>query len=257
MIPAVPVAAPEISVRLTATILVTQFTCPFLRHVLYGVKQPLPFMGTRRRFGNLVHAAIAEYERHGRSLDHALRVVDEQAAGLTAEDLDEARSILTWRHERRRDDGRKAFLIEGPLRTAIGEHRLDVRMDRLDVGDGGRVLVEYKGGKRVDLDLVRVQLAVLAYAVERVLGEAPVSWEVEVLRARKVVEVPAETDAVALREFTGGLAESVARGDKEPQPYDPAFCRRCPARSYCPRATPNPKPLAARSDAREVQLALF
>ena len=40
--------------RFTATQLVTQFTCPFLRYVSYEVKEPLPYMGRRRKFGTSI-----------------------------------------------------------------------------------------------------------------------------------------------------------------------------------------------------------
>ena len=46
--------------RTTATQLVTQFTCPFLRYVSYEMKEPLPVWGTRRRFGNVIHALVRD-----------------------------------------------------------------------------------------------------------------------------------------------------------------------------------------------------
>ena len=99
--------------KTTATQLVTYWTCPFLWHVSYEIKEPLPVWGTRRRFGNVIHAAIAEYERHGRSLERALLLLEEQQTGLTAEDLEEARSILLWRHGRAQGREGRPVLIEG------------------------------------------------------------------------------------------------------------------------------------------------
>jgi RecB family exonuclease len=221
------------------------------------MKEPLPVWGTRRRFGNVIHAAIAEYERRGRSLERALLLLEEQRTGLTSEDLEEARSILVWRHERAQGREGRPVLIEGSLRAQLGGHRLEVRMDRLDGVGGDYLLAEYKGGKAVDLELVRVQLMILGYAILDVFGRAPNRWEVELLRARKVVNLPAEIDPSKLREFTGSLIKGIREGDRDPRPYDPAFCKRCPARSHCPRATPNPKPFSRKAAAQNPQLSLF
>jgi hypothetical protein len=243
--------------RVTATQLVTQFTCPFLRFVSYEIKEPLPVWGTRRRFGNVIHAAIAEYERGGRSLERALLLLEEQRAGLTGPDLEEAQSILHWRHERAEGREGRPMLIEGSLRAQLGGHRLEVRMDRLDGVGGDYLLAEVKGGKAVDLVLVRVQLRILATAILDVFGKPPGRWEIELLRARKVLGVPAEMGAGKLREFTLGLIRGIQEGDREPRPYDPAFCKRCPARTFCPRATPRPLPFTRRSPAENPQLRLF
>jgi hypothetical protein len=236
--------------RVTATQLVTYWTCPFLWHVSYEVKEPLPVWGTRRRFGNVIHAAIAEYERRGRSLERAFLILEDQRAGLSAEDLEEARSILTWRHERALGREGRPMLIEGGLRAYLSGHRLDVRIDRLDSVGSEYLLAEYKGGKAVDLELVRVQLLILSTAVWDVFGRAPSSWEVELLRARKVVSLPAEVDPGTLKEFTRGLIQSIEKGDRDPRPYDPNFCRRCPAKLYCPRWSASPKPFSKTPGAK-------
>jgi hypothetical protein len=229
--------------KTTATELATYWACPFLHYVACQRKEPLPFGAAGRRFGNVLHAAIAEYERGGRSLDRAFRILQDRGAGLSGDDAEEARAILRWRHERAPGREGRPWLIEGSLRASLGEHRLHVRVDRLDRLDGGMLLAEYKGGKTVDLDLVRVQLSLLAAAALEVLGGAPKHWELELLRTRTTVRLPAETDPQRLRRFATGLIDGIAAGDREPRPFDPDFCRRCPARAYCPRATPRPKAL--------------
>jgi hypothetical protein len=245
-------------VSLTATQLVTYRTCPFLWHVSYEVKQPLPVWGTRRRFGNLIHAAIAEYERGGRSLERSLRLLEDRRAGLSEEDQGEARSILAWRHGRAPEREGRPLLVEGSLRAYLDGRRLEVRMDRLDAVGGGYLLAEYKGGAVVDLELVRTQLLVLSYAILDVFGRAPRRWEVELLRSRKVLELPAEEKPGALRAFTKDLMDGIREGTREPRPYDPAFCGRCPARKHCPRVSPHPRPLTRSSEKRaEAQLHLF
>jgi hypothetical protein len=243
--------------KTTATQLVTYWTCPFLWHVSYEAKEPLPVWGTRRRFGNVIHAAIAEYERRGRSLEKAIHLLEEQGAGLSTQDLQEARDILTWRHERAGNREGRPVLVEGALRAYLGEHRLEVRMDRLDGVGSDYLLAEYKGGKSVDLELVRTQLLILSTAIQDVFGRPPSRWEVELLRARKVVDLPAERDLRTLRGFTGGLIERILEGDREPRPYAEAFCKRCPARAFCPRWTPSPKPLSRPPQPAEHQRTLF
>jgi len=244
--------------RVTATQLVTFWTCPFLWHVSYEVKEPLPVWGTRRRFGNVIHAAIAEYERRARSLECAFQLLEDQRAGLTLQDLEDARSILAWRHERAPGREGRPMLIEGGLRAFQSGHRLDVRMDRLDSVGAGYLLAEYKGGRVVDLELVRVQMMILSYAVLDVFSRAPSRWEVELLRARKVLSLPAEVDSGKLTDFTKRLIQGVLEGDREPRPYDRAFCKQCPARSFCPNGTANPKPLTRIQESRLVnQLELF
>jgi hypothetical protein len=243
--------------RTTATQLVTYFTCPFLWYVSYEIKEPLPVWGTRRRFGNVIHAAIAEYERRGRSLERALLLLEEQQGGLSRQDLEEARSILVWRHERTREREGRPFLIEGALSTSIAGYRLQVRMDRLDRVGEEYLLAEYKTGGEVDLRIVIVQLSILAYAVWSALGRAPARWQLELLRSRKVFEVDPVTDPELLTRLTADLLRSIARGHHEPRPYDRGFCRKCPAREHCPRWTPNPKPLRHHVREKETQLHLF
>ena len=80
----------------------------------------------------------------------------------------------------------------------------------------------------------------------------------ELLGARRIVTIPAERDLEALARHASALAAAVARDDRDPRPSDPAFCRRCPARRYCPRATPDPLPLAAAPPrTAPAQLQLF
>ena len=244
--------------RVTATQLVTYWTCPFLWYVSYQRKEPLPVWGTRRRFGNVIHAAIAEYERRGRSLERALLALEVHRAGLTPKDLEEAKSILIWRHERSWEREGRLVLVEGSLRAHLDGHRLDVRMDRLDGRGGEFLLAEYKGGKTVDIRLVRTQLAIIAYAILDVFGRAPARWELELLRTRQVLEIPAETHPEALRRLPGRLIQGILEGDRDPNPYDPHFCSRCPAKAYCPRQTPSPKPFSRTAASQEQQqLTLF
>jgi RecB family exonuclease len=243
--------------RVTATQLVTYWICPFLWHVSYEVKEPLPVWGTRRRFGNVIHAAIAEYERHGRSLERAILILEKEQAGLSHQDLVEARSILAWRHGRPRPREAHPFLVEGPLSASIAGHRLAVRMDRLDRVGEGYLLAEVKAGREVDLRLVTVQLSILAYAVWSVLGQAPIRWQLELLRSRNVLEVEPVTDPGRLTRLTADLVRSVARADHEPKPYDETFCRKCPARRHCPRWTPHPKPFTPLRRESPPQLQLI
>lgn len=243
--------------KFTATQLVTYWTCPFLRYVSYEVKEPLPVWGTRRRFGNVIHAAIAEYEKTGRRLESALATLEEKREGLKTEDLDEARSILAWRHERASERAGRPLLVEGGLRSYFGSHRIEVRMDRLDASGPDYLLAEYKSGKAVDLDLVRVQLMILSFAILDVFGSPPERWEVELLRARRVLELPPERDREALRRFVSDQVRGILEGDREPRPYNPQFCRRCPARAYCPRATSSPRAFSRRTSAQSPQLTLF
>jgi len=242
--------------KLTASVLVAQFTCGFLRHVRYAVRLPLPFGARRRRLGAVLHAAIAFYEKSGRRLAPALDAL--ATFVLPAADLEEARAVLAWRQARDRDPDRRPFLIEGALRAPLGAHWLDVRMDRLDRREGELLLAEYKTGRLVDPGPLRAQLQILAYAIGRALGKTPAEWEVELLGDRRIVRFDAERDLAALERFATGLADAVERDDREPRPFDPGFCRRCPARRHCPRAVPDPIPLAEPAPPREsAQRTLF
>lgn len=230
------------AVRITATKLVTFSQCPFLYRVLYEVREPLPVLGTRRRFGNAVHAAIAAYEKTGRSLARAIETLGERGRGLSSADLEEAKSILEWRHGRAKEKEGRPVLVEGSLQASLAGHRLQVRMDRLDAVGADLLLAEYKAGRVVDLEVVRTQLMILAYAIHDVFKRTPSRWEVEVLSARKVIPVPAVTDPQDLRSFAVTLAKRLSSGDRQPKPYDPRFCRRCPAREYCPLQRREPRP---------------
>jgi hypothetical protein len=242
--------------KLTASILVAQSRCGFLRHAQYRARAPLPFAAARRRFGSVLHVAIAVYEKSGRRLEAALAALSTFV--LPDAELDEARRILAWRHERPRERSRRPFLIEGALHAPIDGHRLDVRMDRLDRREGDFVLSEYKTGAAEEPGPLRAQMTVLSYAIARALGRAPAEWEVELLRERRVLRIPAERDPAELERAVARLAGAVARDEREPEPSDPEFCRRCPARRHCPRVTPRPEPLPAVLPAEEsAQRTLF
>lgn len=243
--------------KATATELVTYWTCPFLWHVTFRVKEPLPYWGARRRFGNVIHAAIAEYERRGRRLEPALRFLEARGSGLPRTDLEEANQILLWRHERIPRPTSRPLLVEGSLRAHWGEHRLLVRVDRLDRLGEGLLLAEYKGGKAVDLELARTQLRILSAAVLDVFGRPPDRWELELLRSRELLKLPAERDPAQLRHFSGRLISRILEGDREPEPYEASFCRRCPARAWCPRVTARPRPLRPLAMAESPQGLLF
>jgi hypothetical protein len=245
-------------VKVTATQLVTYWTCPFLWHASSQAGASLPAPGARRRFGTLVHAAIAEYERGRGALDRALEFLEERRAALSPREYAEARAVLLWRDEAARGRAGRPVLVEGELRAFLDGHRLTVRVDRLDREGDDLLLAEVKGGRSVDLRLVRVQLAVLAFAVLDVFGRAPRRWNVELLLARGVVEVPAETDPTELRRLPTRLLQGMLGGDREPRPYDPGFCARCPARSFCPRGSASPEPLPPRGAGEPApQLPLF
>ena len=243
--------------KTTATRLVTFSQCPFLYRVLYEVKEPLPVLGTRRRFGNVIHAAIASYEKSGRNLARARETLEERSSGLNRKELDEAIAILEWRHERVRGRGGRPVLVEGSLRASVAGHRLEVRMDRLDASGEDLLLAEYKAGRVVDLDVVRVQLTLLSYAVLDVFRRAPTHWEIELLAARRVLELPAVTSPEELERFTRGLIERVESGDRSPKPYDPRFCRKCPARSYCPLQQAEPRPFSRSTERTDPSGLLF
>ncbi|MBI2933125.1 MAG: PD-(D/E)XK nuclease family protein [Planctomycetes bacterium] len=230
--------------RFTATMLVTQRLCPYLRFALYEMREPLPTSARRRRFGNLLHAAIAAYEQAGRSLEQAIETLARGAAELPPEDAREAEEILRWRHSIRRDAPGRSLMNEGPLRTSVAGRRLDARVDRFDAMGGMRLLAEYKTGLRAPSDLLSTQFTVLAYAAWRVFGQAPGVWEAEFLRARQVVRVPAESDPRVLERRVTELATSIVAGDRQPRPHQVSQCPRCPARAFCPRVTRMPRPFS-------------
>lgn len=242
--------------KTTATKLVTFVRCPFLFRVLYEVREPLPVLGTRRLFGNVIHSAIAAYEQR-RSLNQALEVLDHRGKGLSGKDLAEARSILEWRHVRAASREGKPVLVEGSLRASASGHRLEVRMDRLDATREGFLLAEYKGGSTVDIDLVRVQLMILSYAIYDVFGRVPRRWELELLRQRRVLSLDPDTSALSLEAFTSDLVARVSQPAREPDPHDPKFCARCPAHPYCPRHHRTPKEFSRNHVDCGQQLFLF
>src|ERR1051325_9796747 len=162
--------------KLTASLLVAQSRCGFLRHVQYGLRLPLPLFAPRRRFGSVLHVAIALYEKSGRRLEAALGALSTFV--LPEAELDEARRVLAWRHRLARDPARRPFLIEGALHAAVDGQRLDVRMDRLDRREGDFVLTELKAGRRVDPEPLRTQMRILSFAIGRALGKTPSEWEV-------------------------------------------------------------------------------
>ena len=62
---------------------------------------------------------------------------------------------------------------------------------------------------------------------------------------------------VAPMEDTPGFKAGILSGDREPRPYDVAFCRKCPARAFCPVFSRTPKPFSRQPVTVETERLLF
>jgi len=148
----------------------------------------------------------------------------------------------------------QAIAVELGLEADVGHLRLRGIIDRLDLTDGGDlVVVDYKTGKAPSARFEQAKLTgvhIYALLCERVLGRAPVEVRLLHLRDPLVISaVPSEQTIRGQSRRTVAVSQAIdqacARGEFRPRASP--LCRYCNFQSMCPVYGGEPPPAAGVS----------
>jgi len=179
-------------VKLSATRLKTLLTCPRQFRYLYVDEIPAVFTGPLA-FGQVIHEVIHRLQVHSVETGDVLDVeyAFQQFASLWQEVLQRDRplfkngatevqqyrnlaDVMLKGYVERHKDATPPLVVEYPFTLPWGEHVIEGIVDRLDEGESGLIIVDFKTGKRKpspkDLQ-TDLQLTIYAYAVEQLFDQ--------------------------------------------------------------------------------------
>jgi putative RecB family exonuclease len=239
----------RVPVRLSFTKLDLYEFCPFAYQYRYVERIPVPF-AARLVVGAIVHAVLKSFfERlrdglragsaelralHAAYWDNAPRLTPE-----THPDIWQAgRDLLEGFWTANCDDLGRPVLLEARFRTrfdAADAHTVEGVIDRVDAGDEGTEIIDYKSGAAPTqlTQRHRTQLHTYALAVEREFGLRPQRLTAYFLRDNRAISIPPD-DAFATRV---AARFRQAAGRIEAEVYDPTpgpHCAHCDYKDRCP-----------------------
>lgn len=243
--------------RFTATKLADYHRCGFLFRALHVHRIPTGFVAARRR-GITVHAishvADSYATRAGKQAasESLLRLMS------SVKERERARELLLAYEELR--SAEPQLLIEKTIDARVAGQIVRVRPDRVERFDvDGLAVIDIKTGIWIDEDHERTKMRAASVALDQRFDRRVEAWFILDLANRRRVDIgpaepPRECGLMLARLVRGIEAQRLA-------PRPGTYCRRCPARAYCPEATPRPRslPPASSGGARPavVQATLF
>lgn len=230
-------------------------TCPLKYRYIHVLRVPIrlhPIV----ILGNAVHQAIQAYHLakvQGRTppfadLDvvfrHAWRSEGFLSARHEQEMLDHGAAALGAFYAFEEAAGARPSFIEKFFAFAEGDAKVIGYWDRVDRGEGGATIIDYKTSDVGEDAAERrtgesLQLAIYALGYERMFGERPHEMQLRFLTPEVVVGRAAPTDRTieraltAIRDATAGIRE----GNFAAKPSF-ASCSYCAYRTICPSALP-------------------
>lgn len=227
--------------------------CPLLyrfKHVLRIPVLPTPQMV----YGLALHEAIADYLKRRRDGEHP--GLDRIQASFRAAWL--AEGFISPEHERERFEAGLAalrrfwehdasssppHLVEQHFSFMLGRDRVEGRWDRVDLTDGGVVIVDYKstalaeGSERPQAAAnSSLQLRLYALAYERKLGVRPTRTVLHFLETGELGAVAPDDEGMsAVRVWISIAAQRIRAKEFSANPQRGVrTCEQCPYRLICP-----------------------
>jgi RecB family exonuclease len=245
-------------VRLSATSIKTFMTCPRQYRYLYIEELPQPLTGPLA-FGQVIHEtlrrlyarsfesgsgldlayAMAEFETLWAAIVATRQPVFKEGPEATEHYRGLGQAILRGyvRAERHQP---LPLLLEFPFELSLQcdnhEYLICGTVDRIDAGDAGVVIVDYKSGQRkptpaaLDQDL---QLTLYAFAIEQALGQ-PVE-RISYYHLRSQISLLTFRTEGDLHQLTGEILPSVVQAIEAARfnPRPGYWCRWCPFYQRC------------------------
>jgi putative RecB family exonuclease len=229
---------------------VSSFTnCPLAFRLAYIDRLPEPPSPPAVK-GTLVHSALEGLIWNHPAGSRTLAITEAQSSAPRAN----AVGLVVNYFELEDPDRVQAIAVELGLEADVGHLRLRGIIDRLDLTDGGDlVVVDYKTGKAPSARFEQAKLTgvhIYALLCERVLGRAPVEVRLLHLRDPLVISaVPSEQTIRGQSRRTVAVSQAIdqacARGEFRPRASP--LCRYCNFQSMCPVYGGEPPPAAGVS----------
>jgi DNA helicase-2/ATP-dependent DNA helicase PcrA len=246
-----PLKTGERLIELTAYKIDDYLTCPLKYRYIHILKVPI-LQHHSIIYGKILHEVIAEYFRNKmNNKKMSLNTIFDYYESIWVNE-----GYLTKEHEIERfkagqrtienfykKESKKKEIpssLEEPFKFLINDCRIAGRFDRLDEGEGGAVIIDYKSSKVDDQKKAdkrtkeSIQMSLYALAYKEKNGKLPQKVELHFLESGLIGSaVKTETDLDNLL----AVIEEVARGLKE-QNYNakPTYmaCQYCPYKQICP-----------------------
>jgi putative RecB family exonuclease len=166
----------------------------------------------------------------------------------------EGEEILREFHDANRERPCAPVFLEQKFEIYLAEHRLTGAIDRVDAGESGYEVIDYKLDRElrtqraVDEDL---QLGIYHLALREAHGIEPVALSLYFLRHNiKVTTSRPAADVQELKGWIAGMGDRITR-DRQWSPCPGQWCAHCDFRSYCPAVTSEPLPVPSTRERLE------
>jgi RecB family exonuclease len=229
--------------------------CPLRYRFTYHDRLP---RRPRRLFraARRVHAALMTWLTYARDGNPSLTAVlqaydrawdaERQPEVRDLREYLEGEQILREFHEANRERPCAPVFLEQKFEISLADHRLTGAIDRVDAGEIGYEVIDYKLDRElrtqraIDEDL---QLGIYHLALREAHGIEPEALSLYFLRHN--IKMTTSRSAADIGELRGWIAESGDRITHERQwtACPGEWCTHCDFRSYCPAVSPEPLPV--------------
>jgi RecB family exonuclease len=231
--------------------------CPLRYRFTYHDRLP---RRPRRLFraARRIHAALMSwltYARHGvPSLREVLLAYDRawdaerQPEVRELREYAEGAEILREFHEANSERPCAPVFLEQKFEIRLADHRLTGAIDRVDAGESGYEVIDYKldrelrPQREVDQDL---QLGIYHLALREAQGIEPEALSLYFLRHNiKMTTARSTAEVQELKGWIGAVGDRITR-ERSWEPCPGHWCANCDFRAFCPAVSPKPQPLPA------------
>jgi RecB family exonuclease len=233
--------------------------CPLRYRFIYHDRLPRRPRRLFRSARRIHHALMSwlTYARHGTpSLEEVLRVYDRAWEGERQPEVRHRRDylegveILREYHAANCERPCAPVLLEHKFEVHWSSHRLTGAVDRVDAGESGYEVIDYKLDRdlrsqpMVDADL---QLGIYHLALRETEGIEPDALSLYFLRHNiKVSTARSPAEVTELKRWIEATGDQIA-AERRWQPCPGHWCAHCDFRSYCPAVCEDPEPVPAQA----------
>jgi RecB family exonuclease len=234
--------------------------CPLRYRLTYQdrlPRRPRRLFRAARRIHHALMVWLTYAQRGAPSLSEALRAYDHawdgerQPAVRDLQEYAEGEQILRAYHAANCERPCSPVFLEQKFDVRLGDHRLTGAIDRVDAGESGYEVIDYKLDREVrtqpaiDEDL---QLGLYHLALRETHGIQPEALSLYFLRHN--LKLTTTRSAEQIRDLGQWVVASGDRITSERgwEPCQGDWCSHCDFRAYCPAVSPDPLPVPARAE---------
>jgi DNA helicase-2/ATP-dependent DNA helicase PcrA len=226
--------------------------CPLRYRLTYQdrlPRRPRRLFRAARRIHHALMVWLTYAQRGAPSLPEALRAYDHAWEGerqpevRDLQEYAEGEQILRAYHAANRERPCSPVFLEQKFDVRLGDHRLTGAIDRVDAGESGYEVIDYKLDREirtqhdVDQDL---QLSLYHLALREAHGIQPEALSLYFLRHNLKLTTTRSVEVIRdLGQWVEATGDRITRERRwEPCPGD--WCSHCDFRAYCPAVTAEP-----------------